>query len=82
MPRFKAVYVTHIGSYATLSPAHAAIDQYTRHTLKITAPSGRVFIKGPGMLFKGKLNLYHGNTIPDTGGSMNTIQVEQVGQAV
>lgn len=59
MPRFKAVCVTHIGSYATLSLAYAAIDQYAaRHSLKITAPFREVFIKGPGMLFKGNPETY------------------------
>ncbi|MFR5524277.1 MAG: AraC family transcriptional regulator [[Clostridium] innocuum] len=51
--------VTHIGSYATLSLAYAAIDQYAaRHSLKITAPFREVFIKGPGMLFKGNPETY------------------------
>ncbi len=59
MPRIKAVCVTHIGSYATLSLAYTAIDQYAaEHSLRITAPFREVFIKGPGMLFKGNPEKY------------------------
>ena len=59
MPRIKAVCVTHIGSYATLPLAYAAIDQYAvKHSLKISAPFREVFIKGPGMLFKGNPKKY------------------------
>ena len=59
MPRIKAVCVPHIGSYATLPLAYAAIDQYAvKHSLKISAPFREVFIKGPGMLFKGNPKKY------------------------
>lgn len=59
MPHIGAVCVTHIGPYATLPLAYVAIDQYTiKHGLKISAPFRGIFIRGPGMLFKGDPRKY------------------------
>ncbi len=58
-PRIKAVCVTHIGSYETLPLAYAAIDKYAADNGLLLAPPFReVFIKGPGMLLKGKPDKY------------------------
>lgn len=59
MPRIKAVCVTHVGSYETLSLAYAAIDQYAADNgLLLTPPFREIFIKGPGMLLKGNPDKY------------------------
>ena len=59
MPRIKALCVTHIGSYETLSEAYAAIHQYaSQHQLTLTPPFREVFIKGPGMFLKGNPDKY------------------------
>ena len=59
MPRIKAVCVTHIGSYETLTSAYAAIDSYAeQNKLKLCPPFREVFIKGPGMFLKGNPDKY------------------------
>ena len=59
MPRIKAVCVTHIGSYETLTSAYAAIDSYAeQNKLKLRPPFREVFIKGPGMFLKGNPDKY------------------------
>ena len=50
----EAICVTHRGSYETIELAYAAIDEYAAvHELRLAAPFREVFIKGPGMIFKG-----------------------------
>ena len=59
IPRIKAVCVTHIGSYETLTSAYAAIDSYAaENRLKLCPPFREVFIKGPGMFLKGNPDKY------------------------
>ena len=59
LPRIKAVCVTHIGSYETLTSAYAAIDGYAEENkLKLCPPFREVFIKGPGMFLKGNPDKY------------------------
>lgn len=59
MPRIKAICTTHIGSYESLYLAYAAIDRYAEeHNLVLAPPFREVFIKGPGMLFKGNPDKY------------------------
>lgn len=59
MPRIKAVCATHTGSYETLSAAYAAIDCYAgENGIRLQSPFREVFIKGPGMIFKGNADKY------------------------
>lgn len=59
MPRIKAVCVTHTGSYETLAQAYAAIDRYAaENEILLQPPFREVFIKGPGMVFKGNPDKY------------------------
>lgn len=59
MPRIKAVCITHMGSYETLSHVYAAIDRYAaKQGLQLQPPFREVFIKGPGMLIKGNPDKY------------------------
>lgn len=59
MPRVKAVCITHIGSYETLSNAYAAIDEYAeKNGLQLVPPFREVYIKGPGIFLKGNPDKY------------------------
>ncbi len=59
MPRIKALCVTHVGTYETLSQAYASIEEYAKQNQLRLAPTFReVFIKGPGMFLKGNPNKY------------------------
>ena len=59
MPRIKAVCTTHIGPYEKMNEAYAAMDQYIEeNNIKVCMPVREVFIKGPGMVFKGNPNKY------------------------
>jgi len=59
MPRIKAVCLTHVGPYETLSLAYAAIDKYAADNgLLLTPPFREVFIKGHGIIFKGNPEKY------------------------
>ena len=59
MPRIKAVCVTHVGPYETLNQAYAAIDSYAVENEILLQPTFReMFIKGPGMIFKGNPDKY------------------------
>jgi effector-binding domain-containing protein len=59
MPHIKAVCTTHTGSYETLYKAYRAIDQYAaEHKLQLQPPFREVYIKGPGMFFKGNPDKY------------------------
>lgn len=54
MPRIKAVCATHTGSYETLTQAYHEIDRYSaENSILLQPPFREVFIKGPGMIFKG-----------------------------
>ena len=59
IPRIKAVCVTHIGSYETITTTYDAIDSYAaENRLKLCPPFREVFIKGPGMFLKGNPDKY------------------------
>ena len=59
LPRIKAICTTHIGSYESINLAYKAIlDHAAKHNLKCLTPSREVYIKGPGMIFKGNPNKY------------------------
>ncbi len=59
MTRIKAVCVTHIGSYETMYKAYEAIDKYaSEYNLQLQPPYREIFIKGPGMFFKGNQDKY------------------------
>lgn len=54
MPAMKALCVAHKGPYESLHQAYEAIDQYAaEHGLHLIFPFREVYIKGPGMIFKG-----------------------------
>ncbi|OPJ64017.1 GyrI-like domain-containing protein [Clostridium oryzae] len=59
MPRIKAVCVTHIGSYETMSYAYEALNRYVQENgITLQPPFREVFIKGPGMFLKGNPDKY------------------------
>lgn len=59
MARIKAICVTHISTYETMYKAYTAIDKFAAENgLQITPPFREVFIKGPGMILKGKSDKY------------------------
>jgi len=54
LPAIKAICTTHLGSYESLNLAYKVmLDYATNHNIKCTTPSREVYIKGPGMIFKG-----------------------------
>lgn len=59
MPRVRALCVTHTGPYGALKHAYDAIDRYAEESgLALVRPFREVYIKGPGMLFKGNPKNY------------------------
>ncbi len=51
--------ITHIGSYETLSESYKALSDYMQEKgYTYSTPSREIYIKGPGMLFKGNPNKY------------------------
>lgn len=59
LPEMKAIYTTHMGSYDTLGDAYKALADYAlEHNLKCKTPSREIYLKGPGMIFKGNPNKY------------------------
>lgn len=59
LPQIKALYTTHNGAYDTLNVAYKAIFDYAEvHNIKCVIPSREIYVKGPGMIFKGNPNKY------------------------
>jgi len=59
LPAIKAICTTHLGSYESLNFAYKAlIDYATNHNIKCLTPSREVYVKGPGMIFKGNPNKF------------------------
>ncbi|MFL0251006.1 GyrI-like domain-containing protein [Clostridium neuense] len=59
MPRIKAVSATHVGPYETMNYAYEAINRYAKEKdLHLEPPFREVYIKGPGMFFKGNSSKY------------------------
>ncbi|MCG8477811.1 MAG: MerR family transcriptional regulator [Spirochaetales bacterium] len=54
IPPADVLALEHIGGYDTLSPSYRAIlDEIVKQGLTSTVPSREVYIKGPGMIFRG-----------------------------
>jgi len=59
LPSIKAICTTHTGSYDKLNLAYKALFDYAiEHNIHCLTPSREVYIKGPGMVFKGNENNY------------------------
>ncbi|HBH1806544.1 TPA: GyrI-like domain-containing protein [Clostridioides difficile] len=59
LPRIKAICVTHIGTYDDLALAYNEIDRFAEKNNIVLAPPFReIYIKGPGLIFKGNQNKY------------------------
>lgn len=59
LPKIKAICATHTGSYETLNLAYKALLDYaSEHNIECKTPSREIYIKGPGMVFKGNPNKY------------------------
>ena len=59
LPRARVICLTHIGPYETLRKAYTAMHSYIeKNGLAIQPPWREVFIKGPGMIFKGNPHKY------------------------
>lgn len=59
LPAIRAICITHVGSYSKLNLAYKAIFDYAReHSLTCVTPSREVYLKGPGMIFKGNEDSY------------------------
>ena len=59
LPAIKAICTTHIGNYNDLNLAYKALLDYAnKHNIRCLTPSREVYIKGPGMIFKGNENNY------------------------
>ncbi|MDE6947746.1 MAG: GyrI-like domain-containing protein [Anaeroplasmataceae bacterium] len=58
-PRVKALFATHFGSYKSLFEAYAEMDEYAeKNKIELCMPIREVFVKGPGMIFKGNQDKY------------------------
>lgn len=59
LPKIKAICTTHIGSYESLNFAYKELLDYAiSHNIKCLTPFREVYIKGPGMIFKGNPNKF------------------------
>ena len=59
LPAIKAICITHRGGYDKLNLAYKALLDYANeHNINCLTPSREVYIKGPGMIFKGNENKY------------------------
>lgn len=59
LPSEKAVCTTHYGSYETLFLAYKALFRYVNdNKITVLSPSRELYIKGPGMIFKGNPDKY------------------------
>lgn len=59
LPAVKAVCTRHIGAYESLNEAYKQILEYARAKgYEIKAPSREIYVKGPGMFFKGNPDKY------------------------
>lgn len=55
----RAIVTTHKGPYDKSNDAYKALFDYANeHNLKLTLPIREIYIKGPGMIFKGNPNNY------------------------
>lgn len=59
LPEVNGLSVMHIGNYESIGNAYQAlIDYAATNNLELGVPSRCIYIKGPGMLFKGNENKY------------------------
>lgn len=59
LPAIKAICTTHTGSYDQLNLAYKALFDYANeHNIICLTPSREVYIKGPGIIFKGNPSNY------------------------
>lgn len=59
LPGGEFVTIKHIGPYDNLSHSYKALADYmSEHNLETKIPSREIYLKGPGMLFKGNPNKY------------------------
>lgn len=59
LPAIKALCTTHTGSYDKLNLAYKELLDYANeHNINCLTPSREIYIKGPGMVFKGNENNY------------------------
>jgi DNA-binding transcriptional MerR regulator len=59
LPAIKAICTTHKGSYQTLNLAYKAIFDFAKEKgYECKLPSREIYIKGPGMIFKGNPEKY------------------------
>lgn len=59
LPAMKAICTTHLGSHDTLYMAYKSLFEYVNeHDLNILTPSREIYVKGPGMIFKGNPQNY------------------------
>ena len=59
LPAVKAICTTHVGRYNQLNLAYKAlIDYASEHQIQYVTPSREIYVKGPGMIFKGNEDSY------------------------
>lgn len=59
LPQIKAISTIHVGTYESINMAYKAIFDYAQeHNICCKVPSREIYIKGPGMIFKGNPNNY------------------------
>lgn len=59
LPKIKALHTIHYGAYDTLYLAYKAIFEYANtHKFEILSPTREIYIKSPGILFKGNASNY------------------------
>lgn len=60
LPEVRVICTTHIGSYEKLNMAYKAIFDYAeKNKLICKTPSREIYVKGPGMIFKGNPDKYN-----------------------
>lgn len=59
LPAVRAICTTHVGGYNKLHLAYKALVDYANeHKLNCLTPSREIYVKGPGMIFKGNEDSY------------------------
>lgn len=59
LPEATCISILHIGSYDTLSSSYKVLVDYIHeHGLETYVPSREIYVKGPGMIFKGNPSKY------------------------
>jgi effector-binding domain-containing protein len=59
LPSIRALHTVHHGPYEDINQAYKAVFDYaSEKSLNCISPSREIYIKGPGMIFKGNPNNY------------------------